>query len=776
MSQATKNIVNQLLKGDASCLTQDVIHSINEIVYKLLPKLELNQLELDTINDILHISNIIYNNTDRSILVLEDGIYDILLEKYKKYDATFQIGAEPVNFNNPKAERNDPKTNEETTSVFIQRPWINTSDFLFKNELNNSDLYGTPIFATESNQYISKRIKNTSHKYPKLVGTLHKAKFTLDNDAINRGVYNDTNVKIFERDFLRKHVQEGLIDPYNITLVLELKYDGVSIEAEVTDKILSARTRGETQQDKASDLTPILGGYTFSRASGYNITPFGMKFEAVISYKNLRNLSIEVGKYYANARNAIIGILGNSNAANLAKYITLVPLQTSHDNMNRIQEIEFMNKYYSTGEFLRYAVVSGDYNQVLFQVNKFVKESEAMRDVLPIMYDGIVVSYLDERIRNTLGRKNFVNEYSIAIKFNTKKKLTRVRDISYTVGANGDITPMIHYDPVEFYGMINTKSSGHSYSRFQELSLRPGDVIEIEFVNDVMAYIRKADVEENQLNPNRHFVFIRTCPACGETLVLSPTGKNVVCNNMLCPARTVARVTNMLSKLGFKGFSEETVKKLNITGFFDLMDLTPDRVKILGEVNAKNILEATDDLYNSNIPDYNLLGSLGFTGIAATKWKNVLKYVSLHEIITSDEQSLYFRLISVKNGIGSKTSITICNERKFFMKDLVYIYNMPNVILTKDDGNSQNISFGKTIRFSGVRDKELEINLCNMGHDCSEGSVTKSTDILIIPYVGYSSTKVTKAENYNSQNANHKINIISLDEFKLNQTYYLKQI
>lgn len=362
----------------------------------------------------------------------------------------------------------------------------------------------------------------------------------------------DPNVRIFERDFLRKHVQAGIVNPNYIELVLELKYDGVSVEAEVTDKVLSARTRGETQMDKASDLTPILRGYTFTKATGYNIKPFGMKFEAVVSYNAIRQLNIECGKTYVNARNAIIGILGNSEAARFAKYITLVPLQTSHDNMTREQELEFMNRYYATGEPCRYAVVRGNYNEVLFQVKKFVEEAQATRDVLPFMYDGVVVSYLDPHIRKTLGRSNSINEYSIAIKFQTKKKLTRCRGVSYTVGATGDITPMIHYDPVEFYGMINTKSSGHSYARFMKLNLRPNDILEIEFTNDVMAYVHKANVPENMYNPMKPFGFITNCPECGQPLSVSETSKSVFCNNIACPGRTRARLVNMVNKLGFK--------------------------------------------------------------------------------------------------------------------------------------------------------------------------------------------------------------------------------
>ena len=66
-----------------------------------------------------------------------------------------------------------------------------------------------------------------------------------------------------------------------------------------------------------------------------------------------------------------------------------------------------------------------------------------------------------------------------------------------------------------------------------------------------------------------------------------------------------------------------------------------------------------------------------------------------------------------------------------------------------------------------------------MGHDCSEGSVTKATDILLTPYEGFDSTKVRKALQYNSQAkspTDHLIKIIPINEFYLNQSAYLSEI
>ena len=773
VSSPIHSITESLMRGDASCLTQDVIFRINQIVVALINKEPLTEVEQNTIDDILHISNLIYNNTDRSILVLEDGVYDLLLQKYKKYNKNYRVGAEPIVINNFGTSDVINDTADNSDKLFVYLPYVDMRGMMFQQELSHRDFFGNSII--DSNfKTVSKRLRNTSHIYPQLVGTLDKAKFTLDAEAMQKGVYDNPNVFIFERDFLRKHVDNGIINPYYIELVLEFKYDGVSIEAEVTDTVLSARTRGDTQLDKATDLSPILKGYKFPRASGYDIKPFGMKFEAVISHQNLREVAKEFGKTYVNPRNAVIGILGNSDAAKFAKYITLVPLQTSHDNMTREEEILFMNKYYSTGEYLRYAVVRGTYQEVLFQVKKFVEEAEMVRPAMPFLYDGVVVSYLDPNVRKALGRSNSVNQYSIAIKFNTMKKLTRCRGVSFTIGSNGDITPMVHYDPVEFYGAIQTKSSLHSYSRFRQLGLKPNDIIQIEYTNDVMAYVTKAEVEENFYNPLKPFEFMSVCPECNQPIKISESGDNAFCANMACPGRTVARVTNMLSKLGFKGFSEATVRALGLVSFKDLMTITEQRAACLGPVNQSNLLEAVDKLYESNAPDFMLLGALGFTNIASGKWKTILKCVPLSDIIQNSDTELVFKIHKSSKGIGEKTAATIVNERKFFMDDLRYIYSMPNVLITKGDKNAL-LSTSRVIRFSGVRDAALMSQLTLEGHDCSDGAITKNTDFLIIPFKGYTSTKVTKAEEYNAKNPQHNILILTLDEFKLDMSTYLSR-
>ena len=59
---------------------------------------------------------------------------------------------------------------------------------------------------------------------------------------------------------------------------------------------------------------------------------------------------------------------------------------------------------------------------------------------------------------------------------------------------------------------------------------------------------------------------------------------------------------------------------------------------------------------------------------------------------------------------------------------------------------SFGLKSGKTIRYTGCRpDEELTNYLTSKGFDARpDAGVTKNTDILVVPYVGFSSSKVSK--------------------------------
>ena len=381
------------------------------------------------------------------------------------------------------------------------------------------------------------------------------------------------------------------------------------------------------------------------------------------------------------------------------------------------------------------------------------------RDYMQFAYDGIVVSYTDKNIINFLGRKNFVNKYSVAIKFGALIKKTRFRGYEYTVGKNGVITPMILFDPIEFNGTIHTIASGHSYERFKKLGLHYGDILEVAYVNDVMPYVMKG--YHDRLNDvNGIEEFISHCPECGSILSETESGKSVICRNMKCKGRMFARLDDMMKKLNFKDFTGATLRSLQVTSFTELMTITDDRLEVLGETNSVKFRARLTEFQTKPLYDYELIGALGFTDVSTKSWKAILHEFTIKELLNLSEMDpgTFANTIIAVRGIGKTTVSTIISELDEFKNDILFISNMPNVSSSKASAPTMKIVM------TGFRDEELVTQMKEKGIELTGGSVTKDTALLVVPYKGFTSSKVDKANRY-------KVPIASVEDFRLN---YLK--
>lgn len=769
----TKSILNELNRNNFVIPIEDKI-ALNEFATEILSFddsiIKQRADLLDALEDIITIGNITYEHCDTEILPIDNGLYDLLVEKLKRVDFNrYHPGARPVYFNTNNNDFKHPlEKNDDKIKPFIvmsDDDMVKYENSLFPSILDMNKPFDIkaytikPFYTEHTAENISKRLRTVSHNYPNLVGTLDKCKFVLDAQAKEVGAFDEDNVKILERDFFVPLLQRGIINnntPFEI--IGTLKYDGVSIEADVTDHIISARTRGDTDYDVASDLTPIFEGYKFPNAKELDKS-IGMKFEAIVLYEDLVRMNRIFGTNYINGRTAIIGILGSSDARKMRDFITLVPLQCDFGPdipiPSRIDELEFLNRYYTTKEYIRWVTISGTYVDVLFMIKKYVEEAEYFKSWSKFMYDGVVLEFSDPEIRRILGRKNSINQYAVAVKFNPLKRITTFTGYTYTIGQNGAVTPMIHYTPVEFLGSIHTKSTGSSYERFRKLNLYIGDQIEVTYVNDVMPYVTNLDIDYNRKNhcrdPRPEEEFPTTCPCCGSILKESTNGKTVYCTNINCPERTIQRLSNMLDKLEIKDFSTSSINQLNVTHFVDLMNMSVDDLAILGPTNSVKFYNQIQTLKTDKLPDYRIIGSLGFTNIAAKKWKLIFSNISLMNFyilyiteakLPEDTSFLRDKIANIK-GVGPVTADTILSEMPFFEKDIKYIIDHNMYLESKIGGNENKFQ----IRFSGFRDPTLSSVLNRFPNvDCDEsGSVTRNTNILLVPYIGFSSTKVSKA-------------------------------
>ena len=743
-------ILQRLINYGENIITQDDIIIINRLSMGFIDGY-FNDLKC--INEILQISNILYNNTTKTVLPLEDGVYDLVVAKYDALTNNgAPVGAPPIKVSVKEEDIGSDSVITSNDSKLEIVGIIDTSNMqYFKNLIhNNYPDYRDYIIHDHIDPVVNNQTK-ISHNYPELVGTLHKAKFVTKYEAINSGIEeDDPSVKMFDRDFLFPYyntayqicARKGL----PVQLIAELRYDGVSVEAEVCgDTIISACSRGDTVNDVATDLTPIFGGYKFHRAAKISKQyVFGIKFECIITKSNLIRLERDHNITYKNPRVAVIGLMGRLDAINFRDYLTLVPIKSSGIAFNDIEmELSFLNENYSSGVYMRYCIMQGDFNSLLAQVKKFTQEAEYMRDSLDFLYDGVVVSFTDPDVINYLGRVNDKDMWSMAIKFNASSKTAYFIGYSYTVGQDGRITPMAHFTPVEFLGTIHDKTTVHSLNRFLDLDLREGDIVLITYVNDVICYISKPENSYNELRSKTipPIEFPDKCPFCGTDIIVSETGKSAYCPNINCPERMLGRITNTLKKLGIKDFGRSLLRKIGVRSLTELLDVdTSSLVEVLGEITSQNLQDRIDYILNTEWYDYRLFGAIGFTGISDVRWKSILEQIPYYKILTMDDVSLGVSLRHVK-GIGETMIETILKERHLLSEDLKTINDKLNVIssygvFTKIDN----------IRFSGVRNDALVEAFKSKGYDASgEKNVNNNTIILVVPYHGFNSNKTRKA-------------------------------
>lgn len=761
-----KNDYNNILKDNHRNI-------INMHVLELLDKPKWSNDDIKNAKEIIEISNDLYNNTDTDLLILDDGIYDLLLESYRIYDVSIQSGAKPKPFKRLNNVLESAKDNLIIPVYYISEEEQKRIDNMIYDEIifkekkyTTNELLVQPVYYEHSN-YDSKKYAITEHVHPELVGTLNKCKYVLDVQAEEMGVYNTPSVKILERDWLRPISEQYNLYNDNIDIIASLKYDGISIEATVSDTVITAITRGDTDNNVGVDLTNILGGYRFPNAPRLD-EPIGMKFEAIITHDNLIKFNNLMNYNYKNCRTAIIGLLGRNDAWLYRDLITLIPLQSTLKDddgnpLDRLIEIEFLNKCYTKDQLFRYSILSGNYVNILFQIKLYTEEAEFSRSILPFMYDGVVFELYDQSLRESIGRKDSKDLYKMAVKFNPLKRMTIFRGFMYTIGQNGVITPMVIYDPVEFFGTIHYKSSISSYKRFIELDLNIGDIIDIEYRHDVMPYVSKPRNPHNYDNHRREKVieevFPTVCPFCSEPLEF--TDKSAYCVNPNCRERSIKRLTNMIDKLGIKDIGEEAIRKLNNTyDCFTLSDLYSINDIILkealGEITGTSLYQQLLSLQN-NMNDYIIIGALGFSGLAQKTFKIIFPVIPLHELfnrLLDKDPNIYYELSSIKN-IGEGKAKTIIDEFPLFRDDIAFILDNFNLINTVYNDNTC------TVRFTGFRDNNLVNKLVEMGYDADgDAGVTKSTDILLVPYKDYNSgNKVQKALKYGIQ-------IIPVNEFK----------
>ncbi len=419
--------------------------------------------------------------------------------------------------------------------------------------------------------------------------------------------------------------------------------------------------------------------------------------------------------------------------------------------------------------------------------------------------DGLVISYEDLKEGWALGSTGHHPRWAMALKWTDETAETTIKDIEWSVGKTGVITPVATFEPVRLgLGSTVTRASLHNISIMKNMpvkdgsgkeAMRIGCKAEVYLANLIIPQIASIqNVQGDALDievPDR-------CPICnGKTEIRENNGiKTLHCvNHDNCPAQQIGKLMNTFSKDGLfvKGLGERQLEDLLNAEIISVEPLSIYQIRknwIAGEefgckcnefIDTKegwglkkwsNLMDAIDAsrnttlqrfLYSLNIP---LLGNDLSKKIANYMDNDADKFAAWVSLCGQNAESCYSMLMSL-DGIGEEKAKnvvgwavkTASNESKNkAFHDLINELTFPNINTEVSDSSLEGLTFVITGSVTQYKNRdEFKASVEARGGKVA-GSVSAKTTALVNNDVTSTSGKNQKAKELG-------IEIISEDEF-----------
>lgn len=259
---------------------------------------------------------------------------------------------------------------------------------------------------------------------------------------------------------------------------------------------------------------------------------------------------------------------------------------------------------------------------------------EDIKDIakeLSFPIDGIVFKFNDIKYGMEQGSTNHHFKNAIAYKFYDEKYPTYLKDIEWTMGRTGTLTPVAIFNPIDIDGSVIERASLHNISIAQEtLGKTPhiGQNIMVFKANMIIPQIASADttvctVQDLLLDiPTK-------CPVCGGAVIVQQENESKVlkCINPSCEGKLINRLDHFCGKKGLdiKGISKATFEKLLdwnwITKISDIFELSKYRNEWMkkegfGEKSVDKILASVESAKHTT--DDKFIAGLGIPLVGTT--------------------------------------------------------------------------------------------------------------------------------------------------------------
>ena len=523
---------------------------------------------------------------------------------------------------------------------------------------------------------------------------------------------------------------------------LEPKMDGLSGSLIYKNGILvrgATRGDGVTGEDITTNIKTIKS-VPLRLTEDIDIEVRGEIYMSKKSFLEANREKIKNGeKEFANPRNAAAGSIRQLDSKVAAKrnldfmaYFIPNPedygIKTQKESLEFLRKLGFVTNYKLNG-----------YAKNVKDITNYIDSLSEKRDNLPFEIDGVVLKVDNLEDEKRLGFTSRVPRWGIAYKFPAKEVLTILKEIKFTVGRTGKITPNAIFSPVHVSGSLVSKATLHNSDYCIDKDVRVGDTISIRKAGDVIPEVVEVKLDRRK-EDSVPFKMIENCPMCNSVLVRKDA--NHYCKNEHCPSRKIESLIHFSSRdaMYIEGFGESIVEDFynlgylkNIDDFYTL-DKYKDELMLLEGFGEKSISKLLESVSNSKKNSLErLLFGLGIRYVGKKTVKILSKYYkTMDNLIKADFDEL--KSINDIGDVIAKSIVDYFSDEKNInlinrLKDL----NLNMRYLGEEVNTSNENINGKTFVITGTLSRprdEIKEEIEGLGGNVT-GSVTKKTDYVI---------------------------------------------
>ena len=393
------------------------------------------------------------------------------------------------------------------------------------------------------------------------------------------------------------------------------------------------------------------------------------------------------------------------------------------------------------------------------KINHAISLIKGMAKEFSYPIDGIVFKYNNCEYYQSLGATEHHFRGGLAFKFYDEEYETNLKDIEWSMGKTGILTPVAIYDDVDTDDSIINRASLHNLNIMNQLLGKPykGQKIWVCKQNEIIPQVVRSERSDAALT---YIDIPAKCPVCGSDTYVKDDF--LYCSNSNCDGKFINQLVHFCGKKGLdiKGLSEATLQKLvdwgwinNYQELFSLSNFRDEWIEkpSFGQKSVDKLLSTIEEARHCEL--WQFISALSIPLIGSTYAKEIAKkckdWFSFREYIEKN----YDFIAWDRFGYEMNDSLHRFNYSQ--ADDLVYkILDIHNSLWVDPQVTMPTIKFsevnGKTFVITGAvrqfqnRD-EVKAAIETHGGKVT-ASVSKNTDYLINNDINSTSSKNIKAK------------------------------